>query len=215
MVEPCRDDRYSRYGARPKNRYKATLKCMPKAATVYMPGASKYVCLVIVDAVESSFPITESYYIGNAHKAMYAGNPDFGKIAHQIIGRNTEQPAIPATMIDCLAAWRVMCKGLLSHVRPSVVEVKLAVLATSRFAGFSVWMDEAKAKNKKEVELKNLFSDLHIEEDDAPKDTFGWMDMLRELEIEVAAEGEGISDVSAESLSVTDKISIVLSYLDG
>lgn len=97
---------------------KATIKCIPKASTVYVPGTFKFICLVIVDVVEASFPTTESFYIGNAHRATHAGNFDFGKVGHKIIGRNTEQPAKAATMVDCMAAWRVMCKGLLSHVNP-------------------------------------------------------------------------------------------------
>ena len=90
----------------------AKIKCMPKAATVYIPGTFKFICLVIVDVVEASFPITENFYIGNAHMATYGGNFDFGKIGHKIIGRNTDNPARAATMVDCMAAWKVMCKSL-------------------------------------------------------------------------------------------------------
>lgn len=71
----------------------ATIKCMPKSATVYVPGCYQYICLVIVDVVEASFPVTEAFYIGNSYKALYNGNADFGKIGHKIIGRNTESPA--------------------------------------------------------------------------------------------------------------------------
>lgn len=188
---------------------KATLKCMPKAATVYLPGSFKYICLVIVDVVESSFPVTEAYYIGNTHKATYGGNPDFGKIAHKIIGRNSELPAIPATMVDCLAAWRVMCKGLLSHVKPSAVEVKLAVLVTSRFAGFSVWTDEVKAKKKKAVDEGALLSDLCIDEDDAPQDIFEWMDVLRDLEKDLKSSTSDPEMVRAGELTVEDRVSLV------
>lgn len=64
---------------------KLELKCMPKAATVYIPGSYKHICLVIVDVVEASFPKTESYYLGNTYKATYSGNKDFGKIGHKIV----------------------------------------------------------------------------------------------------------------------------------
>lgn len=135
---------------------KAILKCTPKAATVYIPGSFKYICLVIVDVVESSFPQTERFYIGNTYQASYTGNFDFGKIGHKIIGRNVESPAIAATLIDCMAAWKVMCKGLLSHVKPAAIEIRLAVLTTSRFAGFSVWTDEAKPKSADADEYARL-----------------------------------------------------------
>lgn len=61
-----------------------------------------------------------------------------------------------------------MCKGLLSHENPGAIEVRLAVLATSRFAGFAVWTEEAKPKKKKTVEEKyvSLLSDLDLDEED-------------------------------------------------
>lgn len=158
----------------------AKIKCMPKAATVYIPGTFKFICLVIVDVVEASFPVTENFYIGNAHMATYGGNFDFGKIGHKIIGRNTDNPARAATMVDCMAAWKVMCKSLLSHVDPGAIEVRLAVLATSRFAGFSVWTDEAKPKKKKSVQEQcvSLMSDLGLDEEDDPGGLTKWRDTL-------------------------------------
>lgn len=65
-------------------------------------------------------------------------------------------------MVDFFAAWKVMCKGLLSHVKPSSIEVQLPGLSTSRFNGFSVWTDEAKAKKTDSLEM--LMPDINLDE---------------------------------------------------
>lgn len=158
---------------------KAIIKCMPKAATVYVPGSYQYICLVITDVVEASFPTTEAFYIGNSYKATYDGEFNFGKIGHKIIGRNTDKPAKEASMMDCMAAWRVMCKGLLSHVNPGAIEVRLAILTTSRFGGFSVWTDEAKPKTAKSVEeeYRKALEDIGITEEQATDSYEGWMEI--------------------------------------
>lgn len=188
----------------------STIKCIPKAATVYVPGSYKYISLVIVDVVEASFPMAEIFYIGNTHRATYDGNYDFGKIGHKIIDRNVDDPARAATMVDCMAAWRVMCKGLLSHVNPGSIEVRLAILATGRFAGFSVWTDEAKPKKKKDSQQQylQLLSDLEIEEKDAPADLLGWLDKLKEVSVVYEDDKSDSSDLSPE-----DRASIVSVYI--
>lgn len=184
---------------------------MPKAATVYVPGSYKYICLVIVDVVEASFPMAENFYIGNTHRATYDGNFDFGKIGHKIIGRNVDDPKYPATMVDCMAAWRVRCRGLLSHVNPGAIEVRLAILATSRFAGFSVWIDEAKPKKKKDTQQDYLrmLSDLDIDEKDAPSDVLGWLDKLREVSETYEDDRSDDSD-----LGPNDRASLVRAIID-
>lgn len=194
---------------------KATIKCIPKASTVYVPGAFKYICLVIVDVVEASFPTTEFFYIGNSHRATHAGNFDFGKIGHKIIGRNSEQPAKAATMVDCMAAWRVMCKGLLSHVNPGAIEVRLAILATSRFAGFSVWTDEAKPKKKvsEDDEYVSLLSDLGLEDAEVPSDLLGWMEKLDEVRKEDSIDSDDeVRD--PEDLTGEHRASLVKAIID-
>lgn len=194
---------------------KATLKCIPKAATVYVPGSFKYICLVIVDVVESSFPQTERFYIGNTYQASYAGNTDFGKIGHKIIGRNVESPAIAATLIDCMAAWKVMCKGLLSHVKPSAIEIRLTVLTTSRFAGFSVWTDEAKPKSADADEYASLIKDLDLGDMAVPETLLEWLDLLKR-----AIEEAECSDYDDEDLDQDDpysrdgKVSLVKALID-
>lgn len=189
----------------------STLKCMPKAATVYVPGSFKYICLVIVDVVEASFPITEYYYIGNTYRAPFRGNFDFGKIGRKIIGSNIDATTVQATMVDCMAAWRVMCKSLLSHVNPGAIEIKLAVLATSMFAGFSVWTDEAKAKKASVSAYQGMLSDLDIDEDDAPTDLLGWLELLNRAAQPVVSSEESEDD---DTLKSEDKVSIIKTIID-
>lgn len=148
----------------------ATVLSMPKAATVYIPGSFKYICLVIVDVVESSFPPMESYYIGHSYKATNSRNTDFSKLAHKMLGRNTDKPAVTISMTDCFAACQ-LCQGLLYHVKPSAIEIQLSVLSTSRFGGFLVWTDPAKPK--KPETLEDYLSDLGV--DDPPDTLQEWM----------------------------------------
>lgn len=136
----------------------ASIQCMPS--------------LVVVDVTENTFPPTESLYIGNSYKTTFEGNSDFGKIAHKIIGQNTKKPV---AMVDFFAAWKVMCKDLLSHVKPSSIEIQLAVLSTSRFNGFSVWTDEAKAKKTDSLEM--FMPDLNL--DEAPQSFDEWLEEPR------------------------------------
>lgn len=93
----------------------ATVLSMPKAATVYIPGSFKYICLVIVDVVESSFPPMESYYIGHSYKATNSRNTDFSKLAHKMLGRNTDKPAVTISMTDCFAACQLCATASLSR----------------------------------------------------------------------------------------------------
>lgn len=138
----------------------ATVLSMPKAATVYIPGSFKYICLVIVDVVESSFPPMESYYIGHSYKATNSRNTDFSKLAHKMLGRNTDKPAVTISMTDCFAAWRIVCKRLFFHVKPSAIKIQLSVLSTSRFGGF--WTDPV--KSKKTETLEDYLLDLEIDD---------------------------------------------------
>ncbi|UUV42245.1 MAG: putative capsid protein [Hattula totivirus 1] len=189
---------------------KAELKCMPKAATVYIPGSYKHICLVIVDVVETSFPAAEHFYIGNSYRATYAGNHDFAKIGHKLLGRNTDAPATPATMTDCMAAWRVMCKGLLSHVSPAAIEIRLAVLATSRFAGFSVWTDEVKPKVSGEQDFECLRSGLDLGDTPMPKTLLEWMAVLKNA-MGAAADPEIEGNEAAQ---LEQKVVLIASLID-
>nr|QHA33715.1 putative capsid protein [Pisingos virus] len=186
---------------------KAIVTCMPKAATVYIPGSYKYICLVIVDVVEASFPATEIYYIGNSYTATFTGNHDFGKVGHKIIGRDTSAPSNPATMTDCMAAWKVMCRGLLSHVNPGSIEMRLAVLTTSRFAGFSVWTDSAKPKGEKLSNYASLIKDLDLQDEEIPTSLLGWLDVLNK-----AADAD--SDDDDEPIDKDQRISILKNIID-
>lgn len=187
---------------------KMKITCMPKAATVYVPGSYKYICLVITDVVEASFPTTEAFYIGNSYKALYDGNFGFGKIGHKILGRNNENPARAASMSDCVAAWRVICKGLLSHVNPGAIEVRLAILSTSRFAGFSVWTDEAKPKKKTsdvEEEYSSLLRDAGMDESEVPDDFDGWLELLAEASSRIGEAWDARGVVTVEKIRLMKK----------
>lgn len=105
----------------------------------------------------------------------------------------------------------VMCRGLLSHVNPGAIEVRLAILATSRFAGFSVWIDEAKPKKKKDTQQDYLrmLSDLDIDEKDAPSDVLGWLDKLREVSETYEDDRSDDSDLGPD-----DRASLVRAIID-
>lgn len=64
-----------------------------------------------------------------------------------------------------------MCKGHLSHVKPSAIEIQLSVLSTNRFGGFSIWTDPAKPKKVETLE-DYLFN---IGVANAPKTLKDWM----------------------------------------
>lgn len=191
--------------------YKIVLKGMPKAATLYIPGSFKHICLVIVDVDEASFPPTEHFYIGNSDRASFTGNDEFAKIAHKLIGRNSEKPAVPLSMTDCFAAWKVMCKGLLSYVNPAAIEMQIAVLATSRFGGFSVWPDVAKAEKADSFAV--FASDLGVEELAETLDE--WMNLLvvaenvvRGKKIEAELDKEGVGESHRFSFDSEDGLTL-------
>nr|UOO01010.1 hypothetical protein [Jordan Creek virus] len=165
-----------------KNKSQATFEIhsMPKAATVVIPGVYKYICLVIVDVVETSFPAEENYYLGSSYKATFAGNIGFSSVAYKLLGRNVVAPAHKITPTDCYKAWRVMCENLLSHVNPLAIEVQIATLATSRFCGYSVWPDEAKAKKKKAAveEYERFMCEQSVHFDDRPESFGEWMEII-------------------------------------
>nr|QRD99874.1 MAG: capsid [Culex modestus totivirus] len=158
------------------------LHCVPKASTVYIPGSYKFICLVIVDVVEASFPWTEEFYIGHSYKAQYAGNSGFAAVAHKMIGRNTTSPVHRITYNDCYKAWKVMCSNLLTHINPMAIEVQIATLATSRFCGFSVWPDEAKAKKTTsgEEDFENYMREHSIDVENRPESFDEWTELVAE-----------------------------------
>lgn len=96
-------------------------------------------------------------------------------------------------------------------MNPGAIEVRLAVLATSRFAGFAVWTDEAKPKKKKTVEEKyvSLLSDLDLDEEDAPADLLGWLDKLKEVSTTYEEDLAGEEDLNPE-----DRASLVRAIID-
>nr|QGA70946.1 hypothetical protein [Lindangsbacken virus] len=154
--------------------------CVPKACTVYVPGVFKRICLVVVDVVEASFPVTEDFYIGHSYKASYNGNNGFAAVAYKLLGRNETSPVYKITESDCFKAWKVMCSNLLTHVDPKVIEVMIATLVTSRFCGYSIWPDEAKAKKVTSAvdDYEAFMCEQSVHMADRPESFNEWMDVV-------------------------------------
>ncbi|QLJ83494.1 capsid protein [Fitzroy Crossing toti-like virus 1] len=187
------------------------LHCMPKACTVYIPGSFKYICLVIVDVVEASFPPAEDFYIGHSYKAQYAGNIGFAAVAHKMLGRNSTPPVYKITYSDCYRAWKVMCSNLLTHVNPMAIEVQIATLATSRFCGFSVWPDEAKAKKTTSgaEDLDAYMREHSLEIGDRPTSFDEWTEAIanaikRVDELELKKQADSVAEAIAAARRVRD-----------
>ncbi|XP_034654752.1 uncharacterized protein LOC117892552 [Drosophila subobscura] len=112
---------------------------MPKAATVYIPGNYARICLVVIDSTSATFPSAQPYSVCKGITATRAGEFDFAKKLFAAMGRVNDASVRPMGPSDVVQALNRMIEFMCTRTEARVMQVKAAVLATSKMNGMGVY----------------------------------------------------------------------------
>lgn len=131
---------------------------MPKAATVYIPGKYSRVCLVVVDSTRSIYPESENYEITMGIYASRTGQYEFAKQVYISLGRMTDTSVTKMVDTDIVEALNHMIEFLCTRAEFRSIQMKAAVLATSRMNGFGAYpKPDEPPKQKATAQRNHLF----------------------------------------------------------
>ncbi|XP_060666117.1 uncharacterized protein LOC132798321 [Drosophila nasuta] len=108
---------------------------MSRAATVCIPGNYERICLVVVDGSMTC----QDYEVGHGIAAKHDGETEFAKKVMCYLGRTHDATANNNVATDVAMAINHMCKFMFTAKEFRKIQLRAAVLCTSRFCGYGVY----------------------------------------------------------------------------
>ncbi|QMU95573.1 hypothetical protein [Bactrocera dorsalis toti-like virus 2] len=133
---------------------------MPRAATVYIPGSFTNICLIVTDSTRQSFPDNQDYIVCRGITASRSGNFEFAEQAYAYLGRRVDTSVRGMAITDITQALNHMIEHMCTRTEFRQLQVKCAVLSTSRFNGFGCYPTPdapAKAPESGETDRDHIF----------------------------------------------------------